>query len=69
MFERDWLHAISKEKFSATICRENKANTNNDKPTDEECITQVHDVFKKYYKQFYSCFLYYGAQNHPRRNP
>jgi hypothetical protein len=62
MFERDWQRATSKEKFMGFLVRENKSNTSNDKPTDEQSIKQVHDVLKKYYKFFYSCFMYFGAQ-------
>lgn len=66
MFERDWLHAISKDKFATFIARENKNNTNNNKPSDDECTKQIHEIFKKYYKKFYSCFLYYGrTDRHP----
>eukprot|EP00191_Tetraselmis_sp_GSL018_P024515 CAMPEP_0177627972 /NCGR_PEP_ID=MMETSP0419_2-20121207/31498_1 /TAXON_ID=582737 /ORGANISM="Tetraselmis sp., Strain GSL018" /LENGTH=1910 /DNA_ID=CAMNT_0019129181 /DNA_START=17 /DNA_END=5750 /DNA_ORIENTATION=+ len=61
MFERDWQHAISKDKFATFLARENKSNTNNNKPSDEECIAQVHQVMKKFYKPFYSCFLYYAS--------
>eukprot|EP00873_Tetraselmis_striata_P034657 jgi/Tetstr1/454921/TSEL_041784.t1 len=74
VFERDWQRSTAKEKFYGFLLRENKGNTNNDKPTDEQCIKQVHDVMKKYYKSFYSCFMYFasigsGSPFHMQLNP
>ena len=57
MFERDWVRACAKEKFSGMLSRENKATL---KP-DKAMLAEVHDVLLHFLKRWYSAFVYYAS--------
>ena len=57
MFERDWVRACAKEKFSGMLSRENKPSGT----ADKAMLAQVHDVLLHFLKRWYSAFVYYAS--------
>ena len=57
MFERDWVRACGKEKFSSMLARENKVTLT----TDKVMMAELHDVLLHFLKRWYSAFVYYAS--------